>query len=69
MRIKVQYKDGTTGEVESYLLDDLIKSKKIKKFLRSRKWVIIGVDPIREIRDDTFEMPKKKTICPEKKKK
>ena len=59
MLIKVQYQDDTVGEIEAYLLDDIIKSKKIKKFRRSGKWVIIGVNPIREFRDDIFELPKR----------
>ena len=41
------YQDGKIGEIESYKLDDLIHSKKIKKFQRSGKWVKIGIDPIR----------------------
>jgi hypothetical protein len=69
MLIKVQYQDGTFGQIEAYLLDDLIKSRKIKKFRRSGKWVIIGVDPTREFRDDIFEMPKREQSEQEKEKK
>jgi hypothetical protein len=68
MRIKVQYQDETFGEVEAYLLGDLIKSKKIKKFRRSGKWVTIGVDPIREIKDNIFEKPRRKITKREKRK-
>ena len=46
MRIKVQYQDETFGEIEAYLLDDLIRKKQIKKLRRSGKWVIIGSTPI-----------------------
>jgi hypothetical protein len=59
MRIKVQYQDKTFGKIEAYLHDDLIRKKKIKKFRRSGKWVIIGVDPIREVREKIFEIPQK----------
>jgi hypothetical protein len=60
MLIKVMYKDGKLGEIENYLLDDLIHSKKIKKFQRSSGWVTIGVDPIREVRrEDYLEAPKR----------
>jgi hypothetical protein len=60
MLIKVMYKDGKLGEIENYLLDDLIHSKKIKKFQRSSGWVTIGVDPIRETRrEDYLEAPKR----------
>jgi hypothetical protein len=60
MLIKVIYKDGKPGEIENYLLDDLIHSKKIKKFQRSNGWVTIGVDPIREVRREDYpEVPKR----------
>jgi len=58
MLIKVMYQDGRIGEIESYKLDDLIHSKKIKKFQRSGKWVKIGIDPIRGNREDHLEVPK-----------
>ncbi len=35
MLITVMYQDGKIGEIESYQLDDLIHSKKIKKFQRN----------------------------------
>ena len=58
--IRVMYKDGKLGEIENYLLDDLICSNKIKKFQRSSGWVTIGVDPIREVRrDDYLEIPQR----------
>ena len=46
------YRDGKIGSIESYQLDALISSDKIKKFQRSGKWVTIGVDPIRQIKAD-----------------
>jgi hypothetical protein len=59
MLIKVMYEDGKIGKIESSQLDDLIHSRKIKKFQRSSGWVTIGVDPIREVRRDCLEVPEK----------
>jgi hypothetical protein len=59
MLIKVMYQNGKIGEIESYELDGCIHSKKIKMFQRSGKWVTIGVDPVREIREDYLEVPKR----------
>jgi len=59
MLIKVMYQDGKIGKIESYELDGFIQSQKIKKFQRSGKWVTIGVDPVREIREDYLEAPKR----------
>jgi hypothetical protein len=47
MLIKVMYKDGKYGMVKPFLLDKLIASGKIVKFLRSEGWVTIDVDRIR----------------------
>jgi hypothetical protein len=52
MLIKVMYLDGKVGAADAYQLDALISSGKIRKFQRSGKWVTIGVDPIREIKED-----------------
>ena len=53
MLIKVKYMNGQEGMVDSLKLDELIKKKEIKKFLRSDGWCTIGVDPIRtEERED-----------------
>lgn len=60
MHIKVMYQDGKIGAIESYQLDALISSNKIKKFQRSGKWVTIGVDPIREVKEDYLEVPVRK---------
>jgi hypothetical protein len=59
MLIKVMYQDGKIGEIESHQLDALIHSKTIKKFQRSGKWVTIGVDPIREVRENYLEVPRR----------
>jgi hypothetical protein len=69
MHIKVMYQDGDIGEIENYQLDALITSNKIKKFLRSGEWVTIGVDPIRKVREDYLEIPKRHKIYKKAKKK
>ena len=48
MLINVVYQNGKYGTVEDYELEDLIASKKIKKFLRSDGWCVIGVDSMRQ---------------------
>ena len=67
MLIKVMYKNGTIGEIESYCLDDLIHLNKIKKFQRSSGWITLGVDPIREVREDYLEAPKREKYSRKKK--
>jgi hypothetical protein len=62
MLIKVMYQDGKIGVIENYQLDAFIASKKLKKFQRSGKWVTIGVDPIREVKEDYLEVPKREKI-------
>jgi hypothetical protein len=49
MGIKVVYQNDNNGETEDYLLDDLIRSGRIKAFHRSSGWVIIDRDPIRQM--------------------
>jgi len=41
------YRNGKIGVAEHTQLDELIRSNKIKKFLRSEGWVTVGTDPIR----------------------
>jgi hypothetical protein len=69
MLIKVMYQNGKIGEIDPYQLDALIHSNTIKKFQRSGKWVTIGVDPIREEREDYLEVPKRQKIPIKAKKK
>jgi PAS domain S-box-containing protein len=47
MLIKVVYSDNKHDMVDPFLLDELIASGKIKKFLRSEGWATVGIDPIR----------------------
>jgi hypothetical protein len=68
MLITVMYQDGKIGKIEAYQLDDLIHSNKIKKFRRSGKWVKIGIDPVRKIREDYLEVPKRQKYSKKAKK-
>ncbi len=47
MSVKVMYKNDILDEVEPFLLDALISSKKIKRFLRAEGWADVAADPIR----------------------
>ncbi|MEW6569961.1 MAG: GSU3473 family protein [Nitrospirota bacterium] len=47
MLIEVVYNDNKHDMVDPFLLDELITSGKIKRFLRSEGWATIGSDPIR----------------------
>ena len=47
MLIRVMYFNDKYDMVNPNLLDQLIASKKIKKFLRSEGWTTIGLVPIR----------------------
>jgi len=69
MHIRVMYRDGKIGWIESYELDALISSNKIKKFQRSGKWVTIGVDPIRQVRTDYSQVIERKKISRDPKRK
>lgn len=47
--IEVKYQNGSHAFVDDYLLDVLTQSKQIQQFYRpsERRWITIGVDPIR----------------------
>ena len=44
----VKYKDTTIGYVSSDQLQTLLESKLIISYQRSGKWVVLGMDSIRE---------------------
>ena len=48
MEIPVIATNGEEKKVPEYMLDYLIREKKIVAFLRSDGWVQIGIDPIRK---------------------
>jgi hypothetical protein len=45
--VRVIYKNNVNGIVQPFLLDELIASGKITKFLRSEGWVTVGTERIR----------------------
>jgi len=47
MLITVKYVNGESGLVEDSELDELMRSRKIKSFLRLEGWVTVGRDPVR----------------------
>ena len=47
MLIRVMYFSDKYDMVKPFLLDELIASKRVKKFRRSDGWATIGVDPVR----------------------
>jgi len=47
MLIRVEYNNNTFDMVNPAVLDDLIRSRKIRKFLRLGGWAILGVTPVR----------------------
>ncbi|TGU71053.1 hypothetical protein E4633_11940 [Geomonas terrae] len=48
MGITVIFENGEEKNVPSYMLDYLIRERKIVAFMRSSGWVEIGRDPIRK---------------------
>lgn len=48
MMIKVIYHDNRTDTVKEYLLEELIRTKKITGFRRSSGWVAVDRDPVRQ---------------------
>lgn len=61
MLIRVMYNNNAYDMVKQTLLDDLIKSDKIKKFLRSEGWAVMGVDRVRGMGGD-YEGPERRKI-------
>jgi len=59
MLINVMYKNNEYAMVKPFLLDELINSGKIIKFLRSEGWVTIGIDHIR-VSDYRYEGPERR---------
>ena len=60
MLVSVVYRDNKMGLVDTVSLDELICSKKIKKFLRSEGWATIGVDPIRKMKEYCYKGPERR---------
>jgi len=49
MGISVIFTNGEESKVPAYMLDYLMREKKIVAFLRADGWVQIGRDPVRKV--------------------
>jgi hypothetical protein len=47
MLVQVNWTNNGYNYVQDYMLDELIQSGRVARFLRSSGWVVVGVDPIR----------------------
>ncbi len=54
MLISVIYQDDTHDLVKPFLLNELLAAGKVKKFLRSDGWAIVGISPMRK-NDSTYK--------------
>ena len=60
MRITVVYQNGDTGSVDPKELEELIQTKKIRKFLRAEGWCTIGTDPTRQAGNADYTGPERR---------
>jgi len=56
MLIQVMFPDNHCDFVKPAMLDPLIESRKISKFMRSSGWVTIGIDQVRKSRRDPMNL-------------
>ena len=47
MNMQVMYQDNKIGQIDSALLDNMLDAHKIKMFMRSDGWVMVGVAHMR----------------------
>ncbi|HOP29462.1 MAG TPA: hypothetical protein P5120_05450 [Spirochaetota bacterium] len=47
MNMQVMYQDNKIGRIDSALLDSMLDAHKIKMFMRSDGWVMVGVAHMR----------------------
>ena len=47
MKIQVIYQDNKMGKIDKTLLDEMISVNKIKMFMRSEGWAMVGVSSMR----------------------
>ncbi len=61
--IEVEYEDGRHMFIDDYLLEGLIKSKQIKQFFRpsQKRWIAIGIGPIRSWKGNYWGMERRRT--------
>lgn len=53
MLLQIVFEDNRFDYIKDFRLNDLIDSRKIKKFRRSTGWVTIGIDPIRSSKNES----------------
>ncbi|MBJ6749802.1 GSU3473 family protein [Geomonas anaerohicana] len=51
MLVQVNWTNKRYDYVKDYMLDSLIESGVVARFLRSSGWVTVGVDPIRSVKN------------------
>ena len=47
MNVMIKYQNNKTGYIDTRLLEDMISVNKIKMFMRSGGWVMVGIDSMR----------------------
>ncbi len=47
MNMRVVYMDNKEGIIDSVLLDQMISANKIRMFMRSDGWAMVGINPVR----------------------
>ena len=47
MNMQVMYQDNKIGQIDSALLNSMLDARKIKMFMRSDGWVMVGVAHMR----------------------
>jgi hypothetical protein len=64
MMIRVVYHDNSYDTIPFFILQLGIDCNKIKMFYRSseKRWVTVGVDPVRKSREDYHAGPERRTV-------
>jgi hypothetical protein len=64
MTIRVVYHDNSYDTIPVFILQLGIDCKKIKMFYRSseRRWVTVGLDPVRKPREDYHDGPERRMV-------
>ncbi len=47
MNMRVVFQDNKEGLIDAALLDQMISADRIKMFMRSAGWAMVGINPIR----------------------
>ena len=63
MSIRVVYHDNTHDLISVYVLQLGIECRKIKMFYRDseKRWITVGVDPVRKARETVYRGPERRT--------